>query len=138
MTCSVSLPTATGPDKHQHPLVIHQHDLTSDCAFPVPLSGSTTARGTGVCQPAPRLRLATLQLLLQTWGRDWLGKEADAAMTGQRTRDHSTHLIPCDGPFIWIDQGPSERTPVLLFSSAGMALQSDPSIICDCDSPSTS
>jgi hypothetical protein len=82
----VSLPTATAPDKLQHPLAIHQHDLTSDGTFPVPLSGSMTARGTGLCQPALPVCLAAVQVLLQTWGRDWLGGVAATAITGQRTR----------------------------------------------------
>jgi hypothetical protein len=41
----------------------------------------------------------------------------------EKQQQTSGETIPCDGPFIWIDQGPSEWTPVLLFSSAGTALQ---------------
>jgi hypothetical protein len=127
MRCRFTLRTTSPPDKLQHPLAIHQHDITSDGAFPVALSGSTTARGTDLCQPALDLSLASLKLLFQTWG-EGLARWGDRYCNNGPANEKAVQLppIPCDGPFIWIDQGPSEWTPVLLFSSAGTALHSDP------------
>jgi hypothetical protein len=113
MRCRFTLRTTSPPDKLQHPLAIHQHDITSDGAFPVALSGSTTARGTDLCQPALDLSLASLKLLFQTWG-EGLARWGDRYCNNGPANEKAVQLppIPCDGPFIWIDQGPSERTLV--------------------------